>query len=126
MANTATSSINFYAGGKCMSAQYAETVVPNILRTEMTGGYAKQAKKSSRQVKTTEVVYLYSTTEFDAFKVWHKNTAKDGALFFNWTQPETANNDICDARIVNGVYSASPVNARMNYWYVSMTIERYT
>jgi hypothetical protein len=126
MANTATSSINFYSGGKCMSSQYSETVLPNVLRTEMTGGYAKQAKRGSKQVKTAEVVYLYNTTEFEAFKTWFRDTAKDGSLFFNWTAPESANNDIMDARIVNGVYSAQPVNARMNYWYVSMQIERYT
>ena len=126
MANTATSSINFYSGGKCMSSQYSETVVSNVLRTEMTGGYAKQAKKSSKQVKTRDVVYLYSTAEFEAFKLWFKNDAKDGSLFFNYTLPESANNDIIDARIVNGVYSAQPVNARMNYWYVTLQIESYT
>ena len=109
-----------------MSSQYSETVVSNVLRTEMTGGYAKQAKKSSKQVKTRDVVYLYSTAEFEAFKLWFKNDAKDGSLFFNYTLPESANNDIIDARIVNGVYSAQPVNARMNYWYVTLQIESYT
>lgn len=125
-ANTGTSSISFYSGGKCMSSQYSETVISNVLRTEMTGGYAKQARKSSKQVKTRDVVYLYSTAEFDAFKAWFKDTAKDGALFFNYTLPESANNDIADARIVSGVYQAAPVNARMNYWYVTMQIESYT
>jgi hypothetical protein len=125
MANTATSNIAFYSGGKCMSGQYAESVVPNILRTEMTGGYAKQARRSSKQVKNRELVYLYSTVEFDAFKAWFKDTAKDGALFFNFTLPESANNDVIDARISNGEYSATPVNARMNYWYVTLNIESY-
>jgi hypothetical protein len=124
--NTATSSINFYAGGKCMSSQYSESVVSNVLRSEMTGGYAKQAKRASRQVKQRDVVYLYSTTEFDAFKTWFKDTAKDGSLFFNYTLPESANNDIIDARIMNGTYTAAPVNARMNFFYVTLQIESYT
>lgn len=109
-----------------MSSQYSETVTSNLLRTEMTGGYAKQAKRGSKQVKTTDCVYLYSTAEFEAFKIWFRDTAKDGSLFFNWTDPSSANNDIVDARIVNGVYSAAPVNARMNYWFVNLSIERYT
>lgn len=109
-----------------MSAQYSETVTPNVLRTEMTGGYAKQAKRGSKQTKTTDCTYLYSTAEFEAFKTWFRDTAKDGSLFFNWTDPSSANNDIVDARIVSGVYQAAPVNARMNYWFVTLQIERYT
>jgi hypothetical protein len=92
----------------------------------MTGGYAKVAKKASRQVKNRDVSYLYSTSEFDAFKIWFKDTAKDGSLFFNYTLPESANNDIVDARISNGVYTAKPVGARMNYWIVELQIESYT
>jgi hypothetical protein len=57
--------------------------------------------------------------------VWFKDTAKDGSLFFNYTLPESANNDIIDARIMNGTYTAAPVNARMNYWYVTLQIESY-
>ena len=43
---------------------------------------------------------------------------------FNYTDP-MANNDIVDARIVEGVYQAAPVNARANFWYVTFTMEMY-
>lgn len=124
MANNATSSINFYAGGRMLTSEYSESVNSNALRTDMTGGYAKQAKRASKQVKVCEATYFYTAAEFEAFKTWFKDTAADGVLFFNWNDPVSGNT--IDARIVNGVYNAKPMNARMKHWNVVLQIESYT
>lgn len=126
-ANNGTSTINFPSAnvGRFMSGQTQEQIVSNLLRSEMTSGFAKQAKRSTKMRVNRSVTYLMSTGEFDYFKDWHENTAMDGALMFNYTDPMTANNDIVDARIVEGVYQATPLNPRAHYLTVNFLMELY-
>ena len=123
MANTASQSIAFYAGGKAMTGTYTESIRSNVLRTQMEGGIEKTAKRFGKAQITHNITYLYDASEYAAFKTWFKDTAKYGALFFNWTNPIT--DDIVDARISDGTYQVAPVNARGNYFYVQLNIETY-
>lgn len=123
MANNGTSSITF-PGGRLMTGQYSEQIESNILRTQMESGLQKQAKKSGQARVTRDVVYLMSTTQYETFKTWFRTSAADGALFFNWDDPVSGNT--IDARIVNGLYDTSPVNARFNFFYITLQIESYS
>lgn len=124
-ANTATANIAFPSIGKVIGAQYSESVVSNALRSEMTGGYSKVAKRSSKQIKNHKITYVFSAAEYDTFKYFFHTTAADGTLFFVWTDVASANNDIKDARIVDGTYEAMPVNGAMRHWLVTLNIETY-
>ena len=115
--------INFYSGGKLMTRELSETATSNILRTEMEGGYQKQAKKFSKSILTRNVVYLFTSAEYSAFKTWFYTTAANGSLFFNWTDP--VDSVTKDARIVEGVYESRPVSPTLAHWYVSFKIETY-
>jgi hypothetical protein len=115
--------INFYTGGTLMSRELSETANSNVLRTEMEGGYQKQAKKFSKSLLTRNVVYLFTNAEYAAFKTWFYTTAANGSLFFNWT--DVVDNVTKDARIVNGVYEARPVAPSLSHWYVSFQLETY-
>lgn len=115
--------INFYTGGKLMTREFSETPTPNILRTEMEGGYQKQAKKNSKSLTVYNVTYLFTSAEYTAFKTWFYSTAANGSLFFNYTSPIDAVTR--DSRIVGGAFDAKPVTPTMTHWYVSFQIEAY-
>jgi hypothetical protein len=115
--------INFYTGGKLMTRDFSEVPTPNLIRTEMEGGYQKQAKKFAKSLTTYNVVYLFTNAEYALFKTWFYTTAANGSLFFNYTSP--IDNVTRDSRIVNGVFEARVVNPTMTHWYVSFQIEAY-
>lgn len=123
MANTATQTVNFYAGGKPLHGTYTESIESNVFRTPMEGGIAKTAKKKGKTAVKHSMTYLYSTAELAAFKAWFKTTVHYGARFFNYPHPIT--DDIIDARIADGTYNVSPVNQRANYFYVQINFEVY-
>lgn len=106
-----------------MHGQYTESVESNLFRTQMEGGIAKTAPKSGKQQVNHGVVYLMSTSELASFRTWFHDTALDGSKFFNWVHPITG--DTIDARISDGTYSVNPVNARANYFYVTLNLESY-
>lgn len=116
-------SINFYTGGKLLTGTVSEKPTSNIFRTQMEGGYAKQAKKNSKALVNRSVTYVYTAAEYEAFKTWFYNTAAHGSLFFNWLDP--VDNVTKDTRIVNGEYEAAPVSPRMSHYTVAMTFESY-
>lgn len=123
MANTATQTIAFYSGGKAMTSSYTESVTPNVFRTPMEGGIPKTAVKKGKTAVNMSVTYLYSSSEYASFRSWFKNTAQYGSLFFNWTNPIT--DDVVDARIADSNYSVTPVNARGNYFFVTINFETF-
>ena len=116
-------SINFYSGGKILTGEVVETANTNVYRTQMEGGYSKQAKRSHKSLVNRTVTYVYTAAEYESFKTWFYTTAANGALFFNWVDP--VDNVTKDTRIVDGTYEASPASPRMSHWFVSMTFESY-
>lgn len=115
--------IDFYSGGILTGTSFALEQESNVLRTEMTAGPAKQAKRLAKNRTIYNVNYFYTAAELIAFRSWFNNTASSGAAFFNWDDPT---DDVTkDARIVNGSFQAAPANGLMKHYNVSMQIEVY-
>jgi hypothetical protein len=116
-------SINFYSGGVLLTGNsYSKIPAPVVLRTDMESGPAKQRPWASYTYEQNSVTYLFSNTEYTAFRNWFYNTAGMGSLAFNWVDP--ADGVTKDGRIVNGqINVGEPSSATMNYWTVQFIIE---
>jgi len=111
----------FPATGKLLATGYAENPQSAVQRTEMEESMAKQAKIRSSVSVQRPLEYLFTKTDFLAFKTWFKANIGRGADEFNWTDP--VDGATKNGRIVNGEYSARPVNRLQLNWIVTFTLE---
>jgi hypothetical protein len=116
-------SIDFPTNLRFQSASFSSSPVSNVYRSSMENGRIKQSRRSQRVRIVKNVQFLATTAQFNAFKTWFKDDAAMGAKYFNWVDPEDEVNK--EARIVEGVYTATPLNTRMHYWVISMQFETY-
>lgn len=106
--------------GKLVSWSQAPQRSP-VYRTEMERGPAKQVKFSGKLPVNYQVVYVYSASEHATWRTFFNTNIKFGAEWFNWTNPFT--NATVEARIVDGKFSVSPVNAKGTHIKIEMTFE---
>ena len=107
--------------GKLLASGYQETVRPNIYRTNMEGGTAKQAQRYSITFIERHVAYRFTAREYANFKMWFYETVKHGARWFNWLDP--VDNKTKEARMVEGKWQANPIDAAHRLWTVSFILE---
>lgn len=99
---------------------------PNMVisRTEMEDGMTKQAKTKARALVVRPIAYLVrSLADFQAWETFFNTTINGGADWFDWVDPIDGLTKT--ARIVNGKYTASPLNGLVTDWEVSMEIETW-
>lgn len=116
-------SITFPTYLSFQSAGYNAEPVGNVYRSTMENGRIKQSRRSQKQRIVRNVTYLATAAQYETFKTWFRNDAAFGAKYFNWNDPEDEVTK--DARIVDGLYNAVPLNTRMHYYYINVQIETY-
>lgn len=115
--------IAFYTGGKLLTGRLVENNPSNVHRTTFESGEEKQVARTGRHKTIRRVTYVFTNSEYVAFKTWFHTTAKQGALFFSWLDPV---DDVTkDARIVNGEYNGTAASALLTHWFVDFEIETY-
>lgn len=107
--------------GELMTRSFSESPEPNVFRTEFENNDIKQTKRSSTIRVTREITYFFTADEYATFKTWFQDTALDGALYFDFTDP--VDDVVKDFRIINGTYTATPVTNDMTHYYVAMSFE---
>jgi hypothetical protein len=110
--------------GVLLTQGYAENPQPAVLRSEMEGGLAKQARIRSFASHSRPLSYQFTLLEFRRFKNWFRNNTGRGADFFYWRDPF---DDFTTklARMVNGHYQANLVNGDALDWLVTFELETY-
>lgn len=109
---------------KVLYEGYSETKESGILRTDFETGPSRQARFKSRTIKTRQVrLFIDSNANFQAFEAFFANDLKQGALFFNMTDP--VKGTTVEARFVGGVFTARPLTSSMNKWEVNCQIESW-
>lgn len=107
--------------GQLMTSSFSESPAPNVFRSEFESNDIKQTRRSSTRRVSREITYFFTAAEYATFKTWFQATAEDGALYFDFTDP--VDNVLKDFRIINGVYTATPVTIDLTHYYVSMQME---
>jgi hypothetical protein len=103
---------------------FAEQPDQAVYRTQVEGGLPKLLQKFSLTLVKRPVVYLAGTNaDYQSFKTWVRATLKNGADWFNWTDP--VDNVLKLARIENGAFKGSPWTPMLDKWEISMTIETW-
>lgn len=105
-----------------------ETPQPNVRRTEMEGGYTKQAPKYTRQSVQVAVNYkLCGHDDVQAFKHFVSVDLRSGVLPFVWEDPRLFNAGVTackrQARIVSGQISYEALDVRLSHEKASFVIE---
>ena len=103
---------------------YQENPQPNMLRTDMDGGVAKQRPQSSLEIFNRPVSFLFTQAEFIAFKEWRRGTVNNGADWFTMDDPLDGVNK--NFRMVKGGYTTTMIPAGRDAPLkikVSMTLE---
>lgn len=116
-------SITFPSYLEFQSSGYSIEPTSNVHRSTMEDGKIKQARRNQKQRVIRSVQYLATAAEFESFKTWYKNDSFFGAKYFNWTDP--VEDTTKDARMVDGLYQATPLNTRMHYYYITLKLETY-
>lgn len=102
---------------------YAEKPEPQVSRTDMETGPAKQVRLRSRSVTTRPVQYLFaSVADYLAFKSWVNNAIYGGADWFLWTDPVDGIEK--QARMSGGSYEGAPWGEG-GEWLVKFTLESW-
>jgi hypothetical protein len=80
---------------------YAEEPDSALARIEMESGPPKQVQNKSRvMVKVRGVIRFTSASQYASFRTWFRTDIKNGADWFDWTDPRTAT--VRQARFVGG------------------------
>lgn len=115
--------IAFPSIGILTTSGFTEMPDPNIVRSQMETGFAKQAKRSSVNLIRRNVNYVFTEAEYATFKTFFFDTSANGTLFFDWDDPVTGTT--IEVRVVEGNYSMTPLTRKFNYYNVQMTFESY-
>lgn len=103
---------------------YTEEKQSGILRSDFESGPPRQARFKSRTMRTRQAnLFFESRSDYLSFCDWFDIDLKQGALFFDMTDPVTKN-DI-QARFVGGIYTATPMGANAEQWKVKIQIESW-
>jgi ribosomal protein L16 Arg81 hydroxylase len=103
---------------------YAVQQASALKRSEMDSGPAKQRLDRSRQmVERAVTVQLRSRADYEAFKVWFRDTIHRGADWFDWNDSESL--AVVQGRIKNGEMQRRPMNSALTLWHVSFTLESW-
>lgn len=99
---------------------------PNVRRTEMESGPAKQAPKASRTTVTDSHTYGFeSKANYLAFIDWFGADLADGSKWFMWPDPVDGVTKL--ARIVGGaIDEEKPLNRAFTRWTVKLNIEHWS
>ncbi len=94
-------------------------------RTPFEDGMVKQARTRQRALVGRPVVYrAKSKADFQAWETFFRDTINYGADWFDWTDP--VDSQVKQARIVEGTYSARPLQAMLEDWRISMRLETWS
>lgn len=108
-----------------LHAGYSVTRESALQRTDMESGPPKQARVRSRvMVRRALTVRLDAKADYLNFIDWFAVTIKEGALWFDWTDPIDGQSK--PARIVasEGI-DQSPLGPRQSQWRVPLIIETW-
>ena len=103
---------------------YQETKEPGVLRSDFEDGPPRQARFKSRTMRTRSVnLFFAKRSDYLAFVQWFDKDLRQGALFFDMTDPVT--NKQISARFVGGTYTAKPMGANLEQWMIKTEIESW-
>ena len=86
---------------------YSYSAIPDQTRTAISGGFTKQAKRSSRNIKIFNVQRFLKRAELPYFESFVLDDSLDGALKFTDRYQSSAGTVTGLIRIVGGDYSVS-------------------
>lgn len=111
-----------FPSGTLLFSGYKHSRVSRVVRTDMESGPAKQALRAAKDYLRFTVTYRFTSTEFDAFQLWVRDTIKTVGEF-DWVEPQTGATKT-NTRIVNGdISDARPFNPQLDEWLVTMQLE---
>ncbi|MDH5393950.1 MAG: hypothetical protein OEY11_12245 [Gammaproteobacteria bacterium] len=91
-----------------MFDSFQEQAESAVLRTQMDSGSVKQAQLYSQGSFNRTVTYVFTGTQFEAFKIWWRDDLGLGAGWFDWDDPlDGATKQVM---MNQGVYSARPLD----------------
>lgn len=101
---------------------YSESMLPNLIRTEMESGPLKQRSTQCRVIKQVKIKYNVCSTEtYKEFLAWYRNEIGNGSGAFYWTDP--LDETIKRARIIGGGLQSRPVNYLGSAWEIDLNLE---
>ena len=116
---------DFPAYLKLLREGFGKEPEPIISRTPMDDGMVKQAKVKARALVGRTVRYAADTkADFQSWETFFNTTVNAGADWFNWTDP--LDGAVKLARVVQGSYSATPINGALTRWVIAMRIETWS
>lgn len=101
---------------------FGQSVRPVIDRSQFESGPDRQRVNSCGQYIDYSIVYSVCGCDgLDSFIEWFCDTLKNGSKSFRWFDP--CAKKFVKARIADGTYSATPDNANLDSFNVSLNIE---
>lgn len=95
-----------------------------LQRTDMETGPAKQARVKFRPMVARPVkILLGSLADYEAFTEWFVTELKEGALWFDWTDP--IRNVLVQARFTGDGLEAMPDVQDGSRWIVAQKMETW-
>jgi hypothetical protein len=99
---------------------YRQEPADNLLRSQMDRGPAKVRKDSSAGPRPVSGSILVTAAQLATYKSFHKTTLLDGALRFNWVDPDDGTTAV-EMRIVKS--SWAPANKAATRFIISLELE---
>ena len=90
-----------------------------VIRHQMSDGYSAQTDRFTNNFIQYSLDYLMTASEYTAFLAWWKTNK---AVMFDFVDP--IDDQTYDSRIVDGVFTATPMSSKQGHFKVTMTIER--
>ena len=101
---------------------FSQSVRPVIERSQFESGPDRQRSNSCGQYIDYSMVYSVCGCDgLDSFIEWFCKDLVNGAKSFKWFDP--CKKDFVKARISDGTYSATPDNANLTSFNISLNIE---
>jgi len=112
---------DIFPPGKLLKNGFKRQRIPNVIRSDMESGPAKQALRSTRNYLRFPVEYYFTKAEYEFFDIWVKDTINTIGTF-DWIEP--LNSTTVRAKIIGGdISDATPINPQLSHWVVKFIIE---